>query len=168
MVTGVSTFQRVTCAAVLLLSIGVGVPGAAPRRHVRWADVLEQPASWYATAEAHAVADAVLLYQRASGGWPKDLDMTAPPPDPSSLPAEATIDNGATTTEVRLLALVGERRAVRSGKLQIEEEYPAWKERVTRRQRGSDIVDRPFEGRNGLPTAGYPAVTGRSVAYRLF
>lgn len=38
----------------------------------------------------------------------------------------------------------------------IEEEYPAWKERVTRRQRGSDIVDRPFEGRNGLPTAAYP------------
>ena len=109
MVTGVSTFQRVTCAAVLLLSIGVGGPGAASRRHVRWADVLEQPASWYATAEAHAVADAVLLYQRASGGWPKDLDMTAPPPDPSSLPAEATIDNRATTTQVRLLALVGER-----------------------------------------------------------
>lgn len=72
---------------------------------VRWKDVLEQSEGWYSTPAAHVVADTVLLYQRPSGGWPKDIDMTAPPADrtPPARP-DATIDNGATTTQIRLLA----------------------------------------------------------------
>jgi PelA/Pel-15E family pectate lyase len=80
---------------------------------VAWDQILRQPAAWYGTADARRVADQVLLYQRVSGGWPKNLDMA------SALPAaarakiaderalnDATIDNGSTTTQVRLLALV--------------------------------------------------------------
>ncbi|MBS0632580.1 MAG: pectate lyase [Verrucomicrobia bacterium] len=79
-------------------------PGA-----VRWSAVLRQPATWYATAEAHTVADNVLLWQTPSGGWPKNHDMTVPPA-PHDLDAEdvsaPTIDNDATWTQLRFLALV--------------------------------------------------------------
>ena len=76
---------------------------------VAWNAVLRQPDAWYETTEAQTVADRVLLYQRQSGGWPKDIDMTvAPPPGTSApaAPADSTIDNGATTTQIRLLARV--------------------------------------------------------------
>ena len=79
---------------------------------VRWSDCLRQPAGWYATPEASALADKVLLYQTVHGGWPKNMDMAAPPSaaeeakfrDPDS--REATIDNGATTTQLKFLARV--------------------------------------------------------------
>ena len=43
---------------------------------VRWNDILKQPAEWYATDEAQAVAAHVLLWQHASGGWPKNTDLS--------------------------------------------------------------------------------------------
>lgn len=78
---------------------------------VRWNAVLKQSPEWYAGAEARAVADHVLLYQTASGGWPKNVDMT-PPPSAEFLASTAadrrapTIDNGATHTQLRFLALL--------------------------------------------------------------
>ncbi len=79
------------------------LPGA-----VRWREVLAQPTAWYASAEARAVADTVLLYQDASGGWSKNRDMTEPPAaQPETKETDApTIDNGATTTQLHLLARV--------------------------------------------------------------
>ena len=77
----------------------------APAR-VRWADVLRQADAWYVSQEARAIADSVLRYQRASGGWPKDIDMAtvpaATPPDRT----DATIDNNATTTQIRFLVRI--------------------------------------------------------------
>ncbi len=78
--------------------------GAAP-----WRDVLDQPAAWYASAEARGVAGNVLAYQTSSGGWPKNHDMTRPPRpgDFNEIDVTApTIDNGATYTQLRLLARV--------------------------------------------------------------
>jgi PelA/Pel-15E family pectate lyase len=86
----------------------LAVPGRAA---VRWNDILKQPAEWYGTAEAHAVADRVLQYQTESGGWPKNVDMTQPP-SAEFLASTAndhrapTIDNGATHTQIRFLARV--------------------------------------------------------------
>ena len=100
-------------AVPIFVSLLTALPGfgrQSPDRPVRWGDVLRQPAAWYTGAQAHAIADTVLLYQRASGGWPKDLDMTAPPAAPAPAVPDATIDNGATTTQVRLLARVRDRR----------------------------------------------------------
>lgn len=107
-------FQRPLCPAVLLLLIAARAPGHPAQTGVRWTDVLEQPGSWYATADARAIAEAVLLYQRDSGGWPKDLDMSRPPPEPAAIPQEATLDNGATTTQIRLLALVADKASPRA------------------------------------------------------
>jgi PelA/Pel-15E family pectate lyase len=74
-------------------------------RTVAWTEVLDQPAAFYASARARAIADAVVAYQRPSGGWPKDVDMTRPPAErlPPARP-DATIDNGATVTQIRYLA----------------------------------------------------------------
>ena len=98
---------------VFLPIVALVLCGSAHQAPLRWSAVLGQPRAWYATAEARAVAEAVLLYQRASGGWPKDLDMTKPPAAASSKLGDATIDNGATTTQIRLLALVAEQVAPR-------------------------------------------------------
>ncbi|MCF3649210.1 pectate lyase [Synoicihabitans lomoniglobus] len=105
------------------LSLGwVMALSAAPS----WRTILDQPDDWYATDEARAIAGTVIQYQTESGGWPKNIDMTAP------LSAEflastgsgraPTIDNGATTTQLRLLARVAAaiddetlREAVRRG-----------------------------------------------------
>jgi PelA/Pel-15E family pectate lyase len=73
---------------------------------VKWAEVLTQSSAWYRGSEARAIADAVLSYQRDSGGWPKDIDMTVPATGASSRGQDSTIDNGATTTQIRFLARV--------------------------------------------------------------
>jgi hypothetical protein len=90
---------------VLIGAAAAHVCAQAPAR-VRWQNILDQPAAWYASSEARSIADSVLRFQRESGGWPKDVDMleapkTAPPARP-----DATIDNGATTTQIRLLSQV--------------------------------------------------------------
>ena len=80
---------------------------------VTWRQCLNQKPTWYATPEAVRIANNVLLYQRASGGWPKNLDMARPldVTDRTRLEGErsrtdGTIDNGATTTQMRFLARV--------------------------------------------------------------
>ncbi len=95
----------------------------AARKPVRWEAVLNQQPAWYGSAEARAIADSVLAWQLDTGAWPKNIDMTAPP-KPGEKPAatESTIDNGATTTQIRYLGRVyrrtgdeSYRRAVGSG-----------------------------------------------------
>jgi PelA/Pel-15E family pectate lyase len=77
---------------------------------VRWNDVLRQPAEWYASAEARAVATSVAQYQHASGGWAKAVDMTVPPDAKyaalSGNSRAPTLDNGGTTMQLRFLAQV--------------------------------------------------------------
>jgi PelA/Pel-15E family pectate lyase len=101
---------------IVITTVPAFVAGSAGAAQVSWPRVLEQPSDWYGSSEARRIADAVLTYQRASGGWPKDIDMTRPATDADaelklrSTAAErvpdATIDNGATTTQMRFLALV--------------------------------------------------------------
>lgn len=91
---------------LLLLALVPAVMSGA----VHWNDVLRQPADWYASAEARTVAANMLLYQSPEGGWPTDVDTTAAPTEqflarkPSS--RAPTIDDGATTTPLRVFALI--------------------------------------------------------------
>jgi PelA/Pel-15E family pectate lyase len=90
---------------LLLLALGPSFLAGA----VIWRDALRQPAEWYASDEAQAVAAHVLLWQHASGGWPKNTDLSLPPTDAQRAErwfAEPTIDNGGTTTPLRFLATV--------------------------------------------------------------
>jgi PelA/Pel-15E family pectate lyase len=97
------------------MSPAAGATRPPGQTSITWARLLDQPPAFYATAEAIRVADNLLLYQRAKGGWPKNIEMTAAV-DRSArrriasekTQADSTIDNGATTTELRYLATVFE------------------------------------------------------------
>ena len=79
---------------------------------VKWSEALKQQAAWYASPEAFRIADNVVLYQRNSGGWPKNVDMTIlrvsdrPTVLKQKNKTDSTIDNGATYTQLRFLARV--------------------------------------------------------------
>jgi len=89
-------------------------PGSASATPaIAWADVLRQPAAWYGSDESVRIAGNVVLYQRHTGGWPKNLDKARVLADDerATLAREralddSTIDNGATVTEMRYLASV--------------------------------------------------------------
>ena len=83
-----------------------------------WRDAQRQPADWYGSPEAVRIADNLLVYQHATGGWPKNLDMAAElshdeaahiqsaKADPEGELGRPTIDNRATHTQLRYLAKV--------------------------------------------------------------
>jgi PelA/Pel-15E family pectate lyase len=80
---------------------------------IAWADAQNKPDEWYASAEALRIADNLLLYQRSSGGWPKNIDMAKPLNDSGKASllrdqkkTDSTIDNGATHTQLVFLARV--------------------------------------------------------------
>jgi PelA/Pel-15E family pectate lyase len=92
--------------AFLLLALPPGSSGA-----VRWTDVLNQSSSWHSSDEARRVAENVLLYQHPNGGWAKNIDMARELAlaeiervEKERGKNEATIDNGATWTQLRFLA----------------------------------------------------------------
>jgi PelA/Pel-15E family pectate lyase len=64
--------------------------------------ILDHPGDWYGGPQARAIAENVLHYQNADGGWPKNVDMTAR----TAAREASTIDNGATVTQLRFLARV--------------------------------------------------------------
>ncbi len=82
----------------------------------------QMAAEWFATAEAKAIADTIVKYQFPSGGWAKNQDWNQQAFDDGALKARqevmtqihsadgvgATIDNGATTSEMLMLAKVYE------------------------------------------------------------
>src|SRR5215510_9698455 len=73
---------------------------------VAWKDCLKQKPEWYAGEEATRIADNVLLYQRESGGWPKNIDMAVVLSERAQAEIakekghdDSLIDNGATYTQ---------------------------------------------------------------------
>jgi len=89
--------------------------GAARAAALPWSRCMNQPAKWYGSAEALRIGENVLLYQRKSGGWPKNIDMAVPLSDSGRARVEgekglndSTVDNDATTTQIRFLARVYE------------------------------------------------------------
>ncbi len=104
-------------AAVPALAAFVTPPAgsATAPRPLTWSQCQDQPPAWYGSAEALRVADQVVRYQRRSGGWPKNFDMARALSaeerqgvERARGEADSTIDNGATTTQVRYLARVYE------------------------------------------------------------
>jgi PelA/Pel-15E family pectate lyase len=109
-------------AFIILLLVALATSAAAQANArsdapFKWRDALKQKPEWYAGAEALRVADNLLLYQREVGGWPKNIDMAAPLSEKERAAllkqkgetgneAAATIDNGATFTQLEFLARV--------------------------------------------------------------
>ena len=67
---------------------------------------------FYKTEEAQRIGDQVLLYQRVTGGWPKNINMAQPLTDQEKEKVlkdkqrrdDSTIDNGATSMQMAYLA----------------------------------------------------------------
>lgn len=79
----------------------------------RWRNILDNPSSFYDSPESIRVAENVLLYQNDNGGWPKNVEMARKLSDSQKAQlrkshnrSETLIDNGATWTQIRFLALV--------------------------------------------------------------
>jgi PelA/Pel-15E family pectate lyase len=81
---------------------------------VSWGEALKQTPTWYQTDEAARIADQVLLYQKANGGWEKNIDYAAmlTEQEKTALAAkrtdvsETTIDNRTSYTHIAYLAKV--------------------------------------------------------------
>jgi PelA/Pel-15E family pectate lyase len=102
------------CLAVLgfcVPTVTLAQPG--PSRSVTWTNILKQESDWYGNTEAVRIANNVLMYQRDSGGWPKNIDMAKllTAADAAALvkqkqAIDSTIDNGASYTQLIFLARV--------------------------------------------------------------
>lgn len=103
-----------------------------------WRRVLnEQRPEFFKSEEARRVGDQVLLYQRITGGWPKNTNMVRPlsESERDSLLVQkqriddSTVDNNATTTQMaylaRLYAQTGDTRYKESVLAGIEYLLPA-------------------------------------------
>ena len=75
-------------------------------------DMKETDPEFFKTAEAQRIGDQMLIYQRVTGGWPKNIDMAKPMSDEEKAQVkseynrrnDSTTDNGATTTQMLFLA----------------------------------------------------------------
>ncbi len=102
-----------------LLLLATALPAAAQHRRN---PLRETDPAFFRTEEARRIGDQVLLYQRVTGGWPKNIDMAARLSDrdrarvlkEQSRRDDSTIDNNATTTQMvylaRLYRETGEKR----------------------------------------------------------
>ena len=80
---------------------------------IKWRDALKQKREWYGNSEAVRIADNLLVYQRNSGGWPKNIDMAGVLSEGQRADIldekrsdDSTIDNGATYSQLIFLARV--------------------------------------------------------------
>ena len=80
--------------------------------HPRNPELHSTDPAFFKTADALRIGDQVLLYQRTTGGWPKNIDMARPLSDDERVAIAAeknrrndsTTDNGATTLQMIYLA----------------------------------------------------------------
>ncbi len=110
-----------TMAAALILAVAVPVGAMAQgggktakgRKKARWTRLATRlDDKFFTTAEAARIGDNLLFYQHESGGWPKNMRLQEELTDSRRERVEemkrgthyATIDNGATTTEMTYLA----------------------------------------------------------------
>lgn len=104
--------QLSLCASTVLLAL-VSLSNGTPTQNIQWRDALKQSREWYGTDQAIKIADQLLLYQRNTGGWPKNIDMASllTKADEDKLleqksDLDSTIDNSATYTQLIFLARV--------------------------------------------------------------
>ena len=72
----------------------------------------EKNPEFFKTDEARRIGDQLIVWQRNTGGWPKNIDMTVPLTDQQrhqiikdkKVTDDSTIDNGATTMQMNYLA----------------------------------------------------------------
>lgn len=96
-----------TAAVLLLTAMNTSAQRPTGRNSIRITD----PA-FFQTDEARQIGEQVLLYQRVTGGWPKNIDMARPLSDEERAKVQAdkqrrndsTTDNNATSMQMNYLA----------------------------------------------------------------
>ncbi len=94
-----------TLCAALLASLMPALPAAplqASAADYKWSTILKNDASWFGSSEGTALADTILQYQLADGGWRKAMDDTSQ----TGSWGKSTIDNDTTISQIRVLARV--------------------------------------------------------------
>ncbi|HEY1150328.1 MAG TPA: pectate lyase [Pseudoduganella sp.] len=101
------------------------VPAAPPHGGGDGGMPRNRPAAWYGTPEARHIADNIVSFQTPSGGWSKNVDRTGPVRQrgqhyvsfdgKESWNFIGTIDNNATTSELKFLARVQSQMAGAAG-----------------------------------------------------
>ncbi|NQU84148.1 MAG: pectate lyase [Mariniphaga sp.] len=78
-----------------------------------WGQMQNQSEDWFTGEQAQQIAKQVMLYQRNSGGWPKNLNMAKPLTAAQTAilkkekeAIDATIDNSTTFPQLRFLAQI--------------------------------------------------------------
>jgi len=98
---------------IFLFLCGISLGANAQNTYKNWPDIIRKnDASWFATTEAKAIAENVLLYQRNIGGWPKNIQMqnSISETEKQKLTAlksdlhDITTDNGATCQEMLFMS----------------------------------------------------------------
>ena len=81
------------CAIVML-----GIPSMKAQQTFK-AQMRETSSAFFQTEEARRIGDQLLLYQRVTGGWPKNIDMSKPLTEKEleQLTADKQKSNEATT-----------------------------------------------------------------------
>lgn len=103
---GAAALRVMAVAAAILLSVSAG---EAKPRHKAFKTT--DPA-FFRTEQARLIGEQILMYQRCTGGWPKNTDLVTPftPEKRAEVLAgksrtdDSTIDNNATTMEMKFLA----------------------------------------------------------------
>lgn len=104
---------------------------------VSWSDVFKQQHLWYQTDEAARIADQVVFFQKANGGWEKNVDMAwmLTQAEKTELVAkhsdvtETTIDNRTTYPQVAYLGKIISASLLKS---QPPNNFPKYKEAFNR------------------------------------
>lgn len=98
---------------LLVVFLSFSVISLAQDKPKSWKSITEnKDEKWFATDEAKAIAENVLLYQRKIGGWPKNIEMqnilsAEEKKEVAALKSEekgCTTDNGATVQEMNYLS----------------------------------------------------------------
>lgn len=112
--------MRPNLPVAVLLALSVASLPALGAEKIDLSQQLKQPDAWFKSAEGKRIADNVVSWQNANGGWWKGYDATVPKAGataandgPTLAPAgdrqntwerTSTIDNKATFTEIRFLS----------------------------------------------------------------
>lgn len=104
-----NVFAKYFCVFTVLLSVSSPAWAAKKKKN---AELKRVDREFFVTPEARRIGDQLLLFQRETGGWPKNIDMVTPLNDEERAEIEAekgrrddsTTDNGATTLQMAYLA----------------------------------------------------------------
>ncbi len=84
---------------VSVLSLVLLFPKQAFASTPDWSSVFKNSDSWFGSSQGIALADSIVQYQLADGGWRKDMTTST-----SGSWGKSTIDNDTTTSQIKVLA----------------------------------------------------------------